>query len=387
VARVNAPAWALPALVCCFIGLTPTSSPGRTEHVTWSGLVDGPIDVGFRVREVEVPEDAELPRRLRVFSWYPALPGDGRPMRYGDYYRAEGETADPELLARLLDDMTSPPGATSATAREVADWTVSARRDARARVGAHPLVIWSARDSIPHMQAALNEYLASWGYVVAFSWPLDAPTMLPWEGATAQQSSRSVEVHGQLMHRLIAQQDREGHVDASRIGLLSWSYGGETAFEFARSEPRVSVTIGIDATVVSGWILRPEALAQASPSDVNGRIVLLRNGRPRLDAAASRGAPGLLRRLRGRQVRFPLLSHGNFNVPGGLIPGLLGLEEISQWARGGRAAVIGYRAICLATRHHLANALGRETDDDWPAELPAGFVEVVDAAPTSESPR
>ncbi len=47
-----------------------------------------------------------------------------------------------------------------------------------------------------------------------------------------------------------------------------------------------------------------------------------------------------------RYFSFNELSHGNFNVIEGMIPGLLRTNNVQSWSRGGKEAQIGYEAIC-----------------------------------------
>lgn len=198
---------------------------------------------------------------------------------------------------------------------------------------------------------------------------------LPREGR--RSLGRQVDLMGAALRALA---DRRG-IDSDHTAVLAWSYGGESATLFQRRRDEVRLVLGIDATIVSSWIFQgEESLAEADGGLFSAPYALLRNGRPRIDVEPS-SEPPLLAEFAGGAwfVRFPRLSHGNFNFPGGMLPGILGLEEVSPWAVGGDDARIGYEAICRVALGLLDHALrgSRLEPSGWSSGAPDGFIEVT----------
>jgi len=379
---------------CLLLTISVSAAFGAEELRLAGNLESGPHPVGFRTETLRIsppsaPQSVPVepwPSAVELYVWYPAA-GDGSTgsrMVFADYYRAqEGRSlGDVELHERLLDDMTSPPGVDDADLGSVLTAPMWAMRDAPADDARHPLVLWSYRDSVPTMQTLLNEYLASHGYVVAFAWPVDNAPPFPWEeGLTETQKSEALDTQTRLLEDVLDVMRTRPGVDAGSTSVLAWSYGGESAGALQRRRADVDVVVGIDATLVSGWVYRSvEALADLDGGELSAPYALLRNGRPRIDAP-TRPEPALLREVRAGSwfVEFPYLSHGNFNFPGGMIPGILNLEEVSSWAVGGDAARLGYEMICRHVRGLLDHEQRGLPGDSaqWSASAPEGFVRVV----------
>jgi len=272
-------------------------------------------------------------------------------MTYSDYYRVQ-EEVDPDtatLREWLRKDMTSPPAVLTSELDGVLRAPMWAERDAESAVGDHPLVLWSYRDSVPTSQVLLNEFLASHGYVVAFAWPIDRLPPVPWqEGLSALGRQRALDVQVHLLERVLDRLSQRAWIRSTSTSVLSWSYGGESANRLQRQRSEVGLVIGIDSTVVSGWIFESrDALEQLDPRGLDVPYVLLRHDRPRIGGDET-PPPPLLAKIPagGWIVRFPGLSHGNFNFTGGMLPGVLGLADVSDWAVGGDPARVGYEEIC-----------------------------------------
>lgn len=277
--------------------------------------------------------------------------------------------------------MTAPPGLAADALDSVLASPMWAVPDAPEASGAHPLVLWSYRDSVPTMQTLLNEYLASHGYVVAFAWPVDHEPPFPWEdGLTARQKNEALDVQVSLLDAVLEELLGRPTIDDDAAAMLSWSYGGESAIEILRQRAELRLAIGIDATLVSGWVFRSaDELAASDWSTLSSPLALLRNGRPFIGADPS-AAPSPLQEIRAGSwfIRFERLSHGNFNFPGGMIPGVLELDEVSRWAVAGSDARLGYELVCGHVLS-LLDAVVREKAvaslPDFPTS-PDGFVAI-----------
>ncbi len=374
--------WSL-AILCLSVAACdqPSSPPAPAAPATplHGSLEHGPFEVGFSKERIQLAPKSGAPSALDLYLWYPA--GDTantEPLTLSDYYtvQEESEPSGAEIESWLFEDMTSPPGVEPGELNTILAARMWAHRNLEPASQRHPLVLWSYRGGIPTMQSVLTEYLASHGYVVAFSWPVDNAPPLPWQGdSTAEERARSLDLQIDLLESALDSLAERGGVSADRTAVLAWSYGGESATGLQMRRQEIRLVLGIDATLVSGGVFQTaEELESIDRSSLNVPYALLRNGRPRLDAESS-PEPPLLAEIPGGSwyLRFPALSHGNFNVPGGMIPGVLGLTEVSEWAVGGEAARLGYESIC---RHVLGLLEGNEPLTPAPG-VPEGFVEVV----------
>ncbi len=360
-------------------------------------LQPGDHAVGFRQETLDLSLPGGVtPTALDVYLWFPAVEPahsdrEAQTVTLADYYRAQ-ETTEPdaaELREWLLADMTSPPGLVAASLEPVLDAPMWARRDLEPATGKHPLALWSYRDSVPTMQAVLNEFLASHGYVVAFAWPVDSAPPLPWQGdLTRADKLRSLEVQIELLEATLDSLVARPWVDGDNTAVLAWSYGGESATGLQRRHSEVRLALGIDAVLAGGWIFQNEDdLAAIDRDQLTATYALLKNGRPRIDGEPGAEPPLLAEVPAGAwYVRFPELSHGNFNFPGGMLPGVLDLAEVSSWAVGGETARLGYELVC----RHVLGLLdlhvrgSRAEPSAWSAGAPDGFVEIVRHPPHGE---
>lgn len=350
--------------------------PGEDEPLRLAGrLRHGPHTVGFRKETLRLDSQgtwaglasdrrAAVPTTLDLYLWFPAHSSNPSQaaLTLADYYLAQEPGLEDRAARRqrLLDDMTSPPGVETADLDRVLSAPLWAHVGSEPLPGPHPLVLWSHRDSIPTMQSVLNEFLASHGYVVAFAWPADNAPPLPWHGELSEkEKGTALEIQVRLLETAFAALEARSWIDGDRSAALSWSYGGESANLLQRRNSWVRLVVGVDSTIAGGGVfLSQEVWDRMNRNEFSVPYVLLRNGRPRL-GGAQRPAPPLLAEVPAGawHVRFPPLSHGNFNVPGGMIPGVLGLEEVSRWAVGGETARRGYELICRYALGFLDSAL------------------------------
>ena len=97
--------------------------------------------------------------------------------------------------------------------------------------GSFPLLIWSSRYGTIEYQNILSEYLASHGFVVAF--PEDIPNSpYPWQIQSVEDKTAAINQQIIDINASINFLKRLNYVDSSKIGLLSWSYAGESAVLF-----------------------------------------------------------------------------------------------------------------------------------------------------------
>jgi hypothetical protein len=376
---------------CAGAPSSPAAIGAGDPIVLHGALAPGPHAVGFERVELIVPRRSEPeavfgePTVVDLYRWYPAAQAavTRDPMTYADYYAAQSPAplAADETMRRLRDDMTSPPELTDDAIEEVLAASLWARAGAMPAEGRFPLVLWSYRDSIPTMQPVLAEYLASHGYVVLFGWPRNNVPPAPWDESVDRAGKlEALAAQVDLLAVILDDAAQSGGVDTTRTAVLAWSYGGESAHWLQRDRDEVAVVIGIDANLVSGWVYQDVAeLDRVPDADLTTPYVLLRHGRPRRGAPET-PTPDLLARVPAGAwyVRLPRLQHGNFNFPGGMLPGILGLDEVSDWAVGGAEAKLGYEATCRLVLGFVGVATTGEVTwvPDTPSSMPSGFVEI-----------
>ena len=191
----------------------------------------GPFPVGVRTLEAV---DTVRSRRFPSEVWYPAAA------------RHAGEDGDPATQDRL----TLPSGETRLQA---------AVRDAAARPGTHPLVAFSHGGSRwgRRMATFLCTHLASHGHVVA---GLDhsemvAPELARRSGETAEEKSARVQACIAnrvpdvrfLLDRLLSGEawDPEARLDATRVGMVGYSFGGWTALAATEVDWRIRAVVAL----------------------------------------------------------------------------------------------------------------------------------------------
>ncbi|NKB90285.1 MAG: hypothetical protein GKS06_18920 [Acidobacteria bacterium] len=373
--------------VAAFLTFEPAQTRALPEIT--GDLTRGPFAVGFRKEVLTLPPASlSRPTTVDVFRWYPARAADApEHMRLADYYAAQGDGAvdGGSLQAALRVDMTDPPGVTDAMLADALEARLWAIRDAEPVERPFPLLLWTYRDSIPTMQPLLAEYLASHGYNVAFAWPRDRVPAFPWnQDLTEQERRDALAAQVDLLSVTLDSVVDIETVDGGRVGLLSWSYGGESAHGLQRLRPDVDLVVGVDANLVSGWVYRDAAdLANLGPSELVAPHVLLRHGSARVGGNET-PVPEPLGRVAGGSWygRFPALHHGNFNFPGGMLPGVLGLDTVSGWAVGGEVAQRGYEAMCRLVLQFADAFLGEAgAHPDTIAEQSDDLVELSRFAP------
>ncbi len=135
--------------------------------------------------------------------------------------------------------------------------------------------------------------------------------------------------------------------DANRVVLLTWSYGAEVAARVQMDGEGVRMVVGLSSNpLAAAGVYNPDGvLTGLDVTRISANYVVM------TEAVAPDGTerepPSVMSELPAWSafVRFDELSHGNFNVLEGMIPGLLGITEVQPWSRGGSVAKGGYETV------------------------------------------
>jgi hypothetical protein len=322
----------------------------------WGGLPPGGLAVGFR-RQVVASTVIDV--------WYPALPAasTSTPIAFGEYVRlsddlrgaAPGVHSSPAAIERTLAVAITgdPAGVAPALLQELAGAPMAGRRDAPVAPGRFPVLLWTPRYGTTVAQSILSEFLASHGFVVAFARPAAANAKLPHELDTSDAKVRELRARVDDMAVALSALEHHASVDATRIGIVAWSYTGEFATAFQRLEPRVSFVAGLSTTLVSDWVFQdPAVLAGLDTRRLGAVYAIFTESRERVLAHPP------LPEGRAYLIELPGLRHGNFNALEGFIPSLLAIPRVQRWSSSGAAGVTGYEALATMllrlVRHHVA---------------------------------
>ncbi|MCB0632640.1 MAG: hypothetical protein KDD15_23040 [Lewinella sp.] len=315
--------------------------------------------------------------------WYPSLEG-GRKLSFAEYLDYKNELKKPELLNKLSLGIGGSDAVFPEDSLELLlNAKMQAVEDAEAKNGAFPLLVWSMRYGTVAYQNMLSEFLAGHGYIVAF--PEAVPNgAYPWQlGSPAEKKAALVQELSDI-NKSIDYLKRLQNVNPTKIGLLSWSYAGESAMLTQMNNPDIDVVVGLSSIGFSnGVYLGDELAGEIDIEKINVPYLMLfeqvaPNGR-------TRTLPDLFDALHAdsRYVSFREMAHGNFNVVEGMVPGVLRTDKVQPWSTGGELAQIAYETICNLTVLFL-DMVFKETDFEsfdahssaMQVDLPEGFITV-----------
>ena len=227
----------------------------------------GPLPVGLHVVEQYDPSrgyrgtvdsetgaaiTGERARPIQTLVWYPAEPGSGRAMSAGDYL-ALGATGDAfpatpaerqRIEARYVGGVVGALDADRAKT-ELAS-PMLAHRDATARAGRYPVVIYApSYRATAFENADLCEFLASHGYVVLASPSIgQSPEGMndDLEGAETQLAD---------IQFLIGYAHGLAQADTTHLAVIGYSWGGLANVMAAAKDSRIDALVSLDGSVRS----------------------------------------------------------------------------------------------------------------------------------------
>jgi pimeloyl-ACP methyl ester carboxylesterase len=302
----------------------------------WSDLAIGPHATGYRqviihdpARSYPHPLAQSAQRPILVNLWYPAEPGDGKPMTVGDYLLVGETGSEPadRQFARLLERHVrsvfaqevlgrEPQFFDQALSRRLAQLLalpVLARRDAKRQTGTFPLVL-----AHPGLGGAfadnfvLYELLASHGYAVISSAFQSAGAQgvgISWEPATSIADLDAIASWARQSFQVGA------------VAALGHSYGAQAALIYAMEQRPLDAVISLDSTLENGdpnapwykeWKPQSFWLDRAAAVTVPVLLVSTNEGQ---DASFFNGLLACDR----RSLKVPYLEHEDFATFGGVL--------------------------------------------------------------------
>ena len=368
--------------------ISPVFAQGSSR--LWGDLEPGEYDVGFRIENLEDSGNV-----IEAMIWYPTKLENKREQRmlFREYVSLRTQFSsgyNQEEIRKWLSGAVTGDADTidGEAAEKILNSQMYAVEDAPVFDKSFPLVFWTARHETMIGQSVLSEFLASYGFTVVYARNAAAPMRLPWT-ISRPEEKRSV-FAAQLRDQELALKGLEGFpdIDSSRVAIFNWSYAAELAPRIQANNPNVRLVVGLSSNSLSsaGVYLGSPGSDEAVKVDrltvpyvyMTERIGT--NGK-------ERGKPELFGKIGAETffLSFPKLSHGNFNVVEGMIPGLFGIEKVQPWSKSGLLAKQGYETISqFALRfafRHLRND-EKTRMKSLKVKTPRGFVNLVRYGPS-----
>lgn len=373
-------------LLLCFTILQTNGQP--YDKISLSGDLEfGPHKVGLK--QITLPKTSKDQKETSLTVWHPAQ-GNGEKMVFADYLNYQMELSRSDLINDISRGIS---GKENSFAEDTLNAVLSARmyasQNSLEKEGPFPLLLWSARYGTVEYQCVLSEYLASHGYVVAY--PEDNPNgPYPWAIPSSDEKASALQEQIERINAAIEHLKGQGNVDGAKIGMLAWSYAGESAVLTQISNPEIDLVIGFSAIgFYSGVYLGNKLAERIDVANLKVPYLLLfesvaPNGNKRTIPAAFNSL-----HPNSRYLSFEKLGHGSFNGIEGMLPGVLRTTKVQSWSVGGEVAQQGHEAICQSTLAFL-NAVFHQPDfssfdaeiQEIQEELPPEFL--LSTAPEKE---
>jgi len=220
--------------------------PVAAQSSLWGNLKAGQYRVGLNVRSYRDSNN----RPIEIFLWFPAENSKkSKPLTFADYYRlSEKVTDESRLTQTLAEDVTGDKnGIDKQTAGKILNSAMKASWNAPISRGRFPLILWSSRHATVIAQSVLSEFLASHGYVVAFARYAGPALPYPFQIREPEKKLEALDTHVRDLEFALANLRRAATLDAEKIALISWSYGGEAAIRLQTRQPDIDLVFGLSS--------------------------------------------------------------------------------------------------------------------------------------------
>ena len=241
-------------LVCAVVPAGCAQTPPVTT--ARQPIVAGSQTVGYRLIRTEDDSrrfGSQPARPIQIALWYPARPGTGTELRFGDYMAqipTEGKPSqfqETALAEKGMQEFTAyhvSIGVSRSALDSIYRMPVPARQDAVPLATDAPMIIFAVGISeSPAQHTALAEFLAAHGYVVA---------AIPTMGAQARDATFSVDAiqaHvADLGFVLRYLRERAGST-FEKVGAIGYSFGSGAAVLLAAAHPEIAAVVSLDGSI------------------------------------------------------------------------------------------------------------------------------------------
>lgn len=163
---------------------------------------------------------------------------------------------------------------------------------------------------------AMGEFIASRGYVVAVTALADPPTQVPIDDAT-------LTLLRQAQQDTIAALAASNYVDAGRVAIVGWSFGGAPGILYAMNDPNVRAVVSLDDALIYQY--GAELVANAAgyePTAYRGDLLLISAGVEN-NVPKSQALVLALTNARRRDLTIATFGHAHFSDQLGTLQALL----------------------------------------------------------------
>jgi dienelactone hydrolase len=320
----------------------------REARTSWAGVALGSYAVGVSVRRLRAANDDEAAYVALV--WRPVTRADGP----GATLEALAGALCPDLDAsggarlggcfpRLAGTIAGAAPAESDDALErLAGLRLAAALGGEPAAGDFPLavVVGSLRGSAIEF-ASLGEALASRGWVVAAVAPSAPPAEAEFDAASVVRVRAAIRA-------AVDELSAAPGIDASRIAVVAWSFGGVPAALEAAADPRVDALVSLDSALRYAYgaeLIR--AAPDYRPSSFEGAFLSVEAGIDN-EVAKDDALAAELAASPPRVVAVAGLDHGGFPDFAGALAAGVGSGAARAAFQRDRAAMIEMTAAFLA---------------------------------------
>lgn len=379
------------AVLCLMLTTASQVHAASENSPLWAQLRPGPYRTGFRYIYTRDPSRTWtqtrgfgkaftpdlLGRPIRISVWYPASPKSGARMAYGEYINTAGPQSYKtyDELIRAQDLFHSKLNVRSGVLPQFLATPVNAYAHAIPLKSRFPLVLYfDGLQGDTVSQVVLNEYLASYGFVVATIPIVGENASMPAQ--TSTQTGLETTIRDMQFAWSILRFYPD--VDAAKVAVVGHSLGAVEALLFAMRNGDVSAAIGLDGTYGFTPNVLTDFYAYDSPR-MSAALLDLRR------AQTSTGPSAFVLDLSAVEslyfssrtvVTLKGMYHTDF-TDFGILAKVFDFPPFAD--RNYTTGSLGYQAVCRIVRDYLKEKL------TGTSEAAAGFAADVAAAPGGSS--
>lgn len=193
-------------------------------------------------------QKGERARDMAITIWFPAAkPSKSAFMRFEEYFfPAIGEISEQQKIATRQGLKNSPLGQNVAPEKfdQILNTPTAVVKNATAQVGAFPVLVLAQGFGLPsNSHAAMCEYLASHGYIVATSASRGAANnQMTFDLLGAEAQARDMEFVIGFMRNF-------PNADKDKLGVMGFSFGGIPAATLAMRNTDVDACLSLDSAI------------------------------------------------------------------------------------------------------------------------------------------